>query len=215
MAHLEAFIPACAAYGWVGGPEFKTEVLQLRNGKKRKNGEWSQPIYRFTLPFNNISQGMYLGILNHFLACHGQLHTFLYRNPLDSAANDEAFAVGDGTTTVFQLKKVSNVDGVFMQRDVTALFVPGDNGSAVQASIEVTEDTVPAMATVDYERGLVAFDSPPELGAILRWSGDFAHWVSFAQDWLPFSIDNRSGAEYVNNGTIDLIEEDPPEEVES
>lgn len=213
--HLQAFIPACEGYSWSGGPEFNTSVVQLRNGRERRNAEWAQPIYRFTLPFNNILQGTYAGILNHFLSCHGQLHCFLYRNPLDDIATNEAFGIGDGTTVAFQLRKVSTTDGVSMQRDVTALFTPGVNGAAADATPTVTVDGTPTAVTVDYERGIVVFSVAPSPGAVLRWSGRFAHWVRYAQDWLPFSIDNRSGGEYVNNGSVDLIEAPPPVEVES
>lgn len=210
MSHLFAFIPACEAYGWQGGPEFKTTITALRNGRERRNAEWSQPTYRFTLPFLNIDQESYAGILNHFLACHGQLNAFLYRNRLDAVAADEVFAVADGTKAAFQLQKISTVDGVVMRRDVTALYVPGANGVAVGATVAVTVNGSPAAPTIDPQTGIVTFDAAPSAGAILRWSGQYAHWVRFAQDWLPFSIDNRSGDSYVQNGTIDLIEVPPP-----
>lgn len=210
MSHLEAFIPSCEAYGWTGGPEFKTTITALRNGRERRNAEWAQPSYRFSLPFLNIDQDSYTGILNHFLSCHGQLHAFLYRNPLDDMATDEVFGAGDGSQTAFQLRKVSSVDGVIMERDVTALFTPGPNGTAVPDDPVITVNGTPEAVTVDHERGVVTFASAPAGGAVLRWSGRFAHWVRFAQDWLPFSIDNRSGDSYVQNGTIDLIEVPPP-----
>lgn len=215
MSHLLSFIPACEAYGWAGGPEFKTSITALRNGRERRNAEWSQPTYRFTLPFQNIDQESYSGILNHFLACHGQLHSFLYLNPLDDEATNAMFGLGDGTQTDFQLRAISTVDGVSMERDVTALYVPGANGSAVEADPVVTVDGTPTVVTVDHARGIVIFSAAPSPGAILRWSGKFAHWVRYAQDWLPFSIDNRSGDSYVQNGTVDLLEVPPPLESES
>lgn len=210
MSHIEAFIPACEAYGWAGGPEFKTDIQSLRNGRERRNAEWAQPTYRFTLPFLNIDHDIYVGILNHFLACRGQLHSFLYRNPLDDEASDALFGLGDGTQTDFQLRTISTVDGVSMERDVTALYVPGANGAAVKSDPEVTVNGTPTAVTIDHERGVVVFAAAPAPGAVLRWSGRFAHWVRFAQDWLPFSIDNRSGDSYVQNGTVDLLEVPPP-----
>lgn len=41
------------------------------------------------------------------LVCRGQLHTFRFRDELDYEADDELMAVGDGTSTTFQLSKWS------------------------------------------------------------------------------------------------------------
>lgn len=212
MAHLYAFIPACESYGWAGGPEFKTEIDGLRSGRNRRNGQWDLPKYKFSLPFRNIGQSEYATILNQFLVCKGQLHTFLYRNRLDDVAIDEPFGIGDGTTKEFQLSKVSLVDGVSFERPVFALFVPGAGGAAEEANVSVSAAGAPVSAvSIDHDRGRVVFDTAPALGAALTWSGRFAHWVRFAQDWLPFSIDNYSADEYVTNGTVDLVDDQPPE----
>ena len=48
-------------------------------------------------------------------------------------------------------------------------------------------------------------------GEILRWSGSFSVWVRFDNDRLPFSIDSRSGGDFVVNGSVDLLEMPPPE----
>ena len=43
--------------------------------------------------------------MGFFLQCQGQYGTFLYSDPTDSAANDVAFATGDGSTTMFTFSR--------------------------------------------------------------------------------------------------------------
>ena len=62
MAHLNSYLDACAAYGWSGGPEFKTRIRLLANGRERRNADWSQGRHRYTLPFLNIGEARYRAI---------------------------------------------------------------------------------------------------------------------------------------------------------
>lgn len=205
MTYLRAQIEACEAFGWEGGPEFRTRIVEMQNKRERRNADWAEARHRFTLPFQNIDPDRYANIKQMHLVCRGMLHAFLYRDPLDNEADDELLAVGDGTQTTFQLSKLSVIDGVTYQRNVYAL--PG-----VTPGFAVTANDAPvASYTLDRDRGLITFDSPPANGALLRWSGPFLVWVRFNQDWLPFSINSRSANGFVHNGTVDLIEVPPPE----
>lgn len=215
MAYLKAYIPACEGYGWQGGPEFKTRIVEMSNGRERRNADWAQPRHRFTLPFLNIDPSEYSGIKQHHYVCRGMNHAFLYRDPLDYTAINELFDTGDGIRQEFQLAKLSVVDNVSYLRNVYALYSPAGDGDAMQATPVVTVNGVPTAVTVDYERGIVMFSSAPANGALLRWSGEFSIWVRFNQDWLPFSIGSQTKDGYASSGTIDLIELPPPDEVAS
>lgn len=212
--YLRAFIDACEGFGWNGGPEFNTRIKTLQNGRERRNANWQQSRHRYALPFLNISAEQYAAVRQMFEVCQGMLHAFLYRDPLDYSATNEVFAVADGRST-YQLIKVSVVDGVSYRRNVYALYVPDNAGASDESSPIVTVDGTPTAVTVDYDRGTVTFAVAPSAGSILRWSGEFAVWVRFDSDWLPFSIDQRRGHEYAHNGQISLLELPPPEEVET
>lgn len=131
----------------------------------------------------------------------GMLHVFQYIDPLDNYADNEEFGTGTGAPAVYQLSKLSSIDGVIYQREVYAL----------PANPTVTSNNSPIIPSViDLDRGLVTINAPP--GAVLRWTGSFRVWVRFNQDWLPFSIDNRrGGSDYARNGQVELIEVPPPE----
>lgn len=216
--YVRAFIPACEAFGWAGGPSFQTRIKALPNGRERRNADWSQEKNRYTVPFQNVSSEDYAGIRQMFQVCRGMAHAFLYRDPLDFLAQGEVFATGDGATTEFALSKRSTIDGVLYRRYVHALYVPGDYDSdentqeADPSTIQVRVDGVVTAVTVDHDRGTVLFAAPPANAAVLTWSGAFAVWVRFDADWLPFSIDNRRGAGHAHNGQIALTEDAAPED---
>lgn len=209
--YLRSFIDACEGFGWNGGPEFKTRLRVLMNGRERRNADWSQAKHRYTLPFLNLRADSYRAVRQMFEVCMGMLNAFLYQDPLDNQATNEVFATGDGVQTSFQLTKFSQIDGVTYQRMIFALYVPGNDGDAVNSTVTVTVNGTPTAVTVDYDRGMVSFAAPPSNGTILRWSGSFAIWVRFNQDWLPMSIDNKGDGDFFRNGAIELIEVAEPE----
>lgn len=202
MAYLDMSLDECAAYGWQGGPEFNTQIVQMANGRENRNALWANARHKYQVPFNNIDRTTYSQIKQKHLIARGRLHNFQFTDRLDYQAVNEEFADGgDGVTTVFQLGKISSSDGVFYYREVYII----DDGATV------TVNNVPSSPTIDQERGLVTFAVAPANGTILRWTGTFKVWVRFDQDYLPFSIDNGGGdgAKYMN-GSIDLIEQPPP-----
>lgn len=197
MAHLDAYLQPCPGYGWQGGPEFKTQIVELQSGRERRNAMWAEARHRYAAPFVNISKDAYREIKKMHLVARGQLHAFRFRDELDYTADQEVFAVADGVQTVFQLAKVSSIDGVSYTRNVYAPV----------SAVVITQDFAVVSPTIDYDRGTVTFAVAPPDGAILRWTGDFDVWVRFNQDYLPFTIDNLNAT----NGSVDLIEVPPPE----
>lgn len=198
--YLNAYIEPCPAYGWTGAPGFQTRVVEMLSGRERRNADWAQPRHRYSISFLNISKIEHLAIKKMVLVCRGKLHAFRFRDQLDYEAQDEIFGVGDGTTTEFQLRKVSTVDGLDYERYVYAI-----------VSAEITDNGSAASPTIDMERGVAIFAVAPIAGHVLRWTGIFDIWVRFAEDYNPFSLDNPDAV----NGMLNLIEVQPPEEVTS
>lgn len=214
--YLKAYIPACEGYGWEGGPEHRTTIVQLRSGRERRNAAWAQPQHFFSLPFVNLTQPQYAPIKQMHMNRRGRWGVFLYRDQLDNRAENELFAIAEAGQDTFQLGKWSIIDGVSYYREVTALYQPVADGSAATATPSVTVNGSPASGfAIDHDRGVIVFDSPMAGGEQLRWTGGFSLWVRFDNDRLPFSIDNKSGGEFVVNGQVDLLEMAPPESEES
>lgn len=201
--YIRKLIDACESFGWNGGPEFRTTIVEMANGRERRNGAWAHARHRYTLPFANIGPDEYRAIRQMFEVCRGALHSFLYRDPLDSIAENEAIGIGDGETSTFQFTKNSIIEGVVYQRLVTA-FTESDDVSVFVDGSEASG------ISMDRDRGILVFPSPPAEGSIITWSGSFALWVRFANDWLPFSVDNRNSEHLFATGSFDLIEVPPP-----
>lgn len=214
--YVRAYIETCEAFGWEGGPGFNTRIVTKANGRERRNADWDQPQHSYSLPFMNLRQADYVPIKTMHLNRRGAWGVFLYRDRLDDYADDEIFAVATAGQTTFQLSKMSLIDGVPYLRKVFALYTPDPNnpGSALQSSITVTADNVAVGATFDYDTGVVT-TTPRTAGQTMRWTGEFSVWVRFTNDRLPFSIDNKNGNDFVVNGTVDLLEMPPPDEVTS
>lgn len=211
MSYIRAFISTCEAFGWTGGPGFNTDIQQLRSGRESRNGDWQEVQHFYSVPFQNIRHELYVPIKQMHMVCMGRLHCFLYRDKADFEADDEQFGIAESGQDEFQLSKISTLDGVSYQRNVTALYAPGADGEAVPVAPVVTVDGTPTSAfTVDHDRGLIVFDTPMAGGEVLRWTGTFAVWVRFDNDRLPFSIDNKSSGQFVMNGSVDLLEMFPP-----
>lgn len=199
MAYINAYLDPCPGYGWQGGPVFSTQIVQLSNGHERRNAQWSQAKHRYTTPFVNLDISAYREIKKMHMVCRGMLHAFRFRDVLDHEAIDEAIGVGDGTTDTFQLSTTSTVDGVSYVRRVFAI-------AEIHSVSVAGADVDPVNFTVDMDRGLITFDTPPSPGQLIRWSGIFDVWVRFDTDDLPFSLDNPDAT----NGAVSLLEVAPP-----
>lgn len=200
--HLDAYLEPCAAYGWEGGPQFRTNIVELQNGDEFRNADWAEARHVYTAPFQNITPEAFRALKRMFLVCRGMNHAFRFRDELDYQADDEVFGAGDATTTGFQLAKISEVDGFTYTRYVYAL----------AGTPTITVNGTPTTAfSVNERTGQIEFDTPPAAAAVLRWSGEFDIWVRFATDFLRFSLDNLQAT----NGAIEAIEVRPPDEAVS
>ena len=122
--YLRKYIPACETFGWVGGPEFMTRIVEMRNGRERRNAEWANARHRFQLPYWNLKSSDYARIKSHHLVCRGRLHNFLYQDRLDHSAQAAVFGIAEAGQTAFQLGKTSELDGVSYFREVNCLYRP-------------------------------------------------------------------------------------------
>ena len=194
MTTINAELDICPSFGWQGGPEFNTMVKQLRNGHERRRALWQEAKHHYMLPFQNITNAAYLMELKSaFMAARGSAESFLVKDNSDYIAESEVFGAGDGVETAFDLYIVRTFGSAYYARRILY---------PVDAVFYV--DGIPVAAT--FFDGRVVFAVPPDDGAVLSWSGEFRVAVRFASDAFPMTIDNRSGNQYVMNGSVELRE---------
>jgi len=209
MTFLRAYIPAAHSWGWSGGAEFNTRIVERQNGRENRNADWSNPRHRFSLGFKHLGKDRYRQLKQHQIVCQGRLRQFLFHDGLDDVATDDLFAVAEVGQQTFQLGCISTIDGVSYPRNVFALYRPNpaSPGAAVQVTPEIkVNGTSDSGWAVDHDRGLVTAPAPLTGGEVLTWSGLFSVWVRFESDWLPMSFDEPDGI----YGDIGLIEVPPP-----
>lgn len=186
-------INQCEAFGFTGGPTFRTLITSLRNEREIRNGEWAIARHVYGASYLNIGVDGMKEVRRMFYVCRGRLHSFRFTDPVDHDAANVIFGVGDGVTSIFQLSKPSEADGIIYRRQIALPVTPS-----------VTVNAAPSTPDIDLETGEVDFGmSPPGMGEILRWSAvRFDVKVRFDQDELPFSLDNPDAM----NGSVNLIE---------
>lgn len=205
MTFYAVQIEEVPGFGWQGGDGFNTLIRPLENGRNQRKARWSGGKSTYVCPFNNIPITAARNIAKMHKGMRGSLHTFLFHDRIDDTASDEGFGTGDGVTTAFQLSKTYNPGaGATYTRDITKPDTAGDIDGTL---IVVKVNGVVTAATVSATTGMVTFSPAPANGAVLTWSGKFFVCVRFNRDDLPFSIDNKSGAVFITNGSLELIEE--------
>lgn len=188
----------CPAYGWQGGPELSTRVVGLRNGHERRNANWDLVRHRFVLPFQNITDQSYLNDLKSaFLAMRGQLHSFLVKDWSDFEAVGESLGNAPAGTAAVQLQKISSFGIASYTRQIT---------KPKSGTVTVYQAGVEKAGSLDTTTGFFTPSTSWTEGQSLTWDGEFYVPVRFASDLLPMTIDNKSGASHVLNGSIELVE---------
>ena len=140
---------------------------------------------------------MPLGQRPQFLAMRGQLHSFLVKDWSDFEADGESLGNAPAGSAAVQLKKVSTFGSASFQRTIT---------KPKAGTVVVYQGGVAKAGTVNTTTGLFTPSTAWTEGVALTWTGEFYVPVRFASDLLPMTIDNRSGAEYMLNGAVELLE---------
>ena len=156
-------------------PEFSTIVQPTVTGHDVRLSRRSQAVYEFKLTnqwLNNIDKGV---LDTFFLMRKGSFDDFLYADE-DSVIGNQPFAVGDGVTTEFQLKKITH-DAVEITQNIAvnpSLFV---NGLLKTAGLDYSL----------HKNGLVIMTIAPDLNAVLSWTGKAYYRCFFAENTLEYN----------------------------
>lgn len=174
-----ASFPPEFAYGAAGGPEFATDLFTSPGGWEARQSHWPVRRGRWTVTFQNRSQAEIAPLLHFFRAvAMGRGYSFRFRDFTDAQFNN-TIALGDGTTTAFQLMKRYENGGL-------SLYVPLVKPDA--ATLIVAVNGVQTVAyTLDALTGIVTFPTPPVSGAVVAAAGEFDRMVRFAEDTLSLT----------------------------
>ena len=190
MGFHEVRFPASVAFGSMGGPERRTEIVTLGSGREERNTPWAHGRRRYDAGLGLSTLDELHGVIAFFEARRGRLHGFRWKDHLDCqscaplgvvGAGDQAIGTGDGVRTAFQLVKTYGDAGGSYQRPIL---------KPVAGSVRVAVDGVELVAgwSVDAATGVVTFDAAP--GASVSVTAGFAFDVPvrFDTDRLSISL---------------------------
>ncbi len=192
MAFHEVRYPVGLSIGSSGGPERRTEIVTLVNGFEERNSPWAHSRRRYDAGAGMRSLDDFAALIAFFEARRGQLHGFRWKDWADYktclpsqsvSAMDQEIGVGDGLTTVFQLRKTYTSGGSAYTRDLVKPVA-----GSVKVAVAGVVQTLPAEFTVEEARGIVTLNLPPALGAVVTAGCEFDVPVRFDTDRISASI---------------------------
>lgn len=202
-AYINVFLDNCLAYGFAGGPVFSTQIVEMQNGRERRNAKWAEAKHKYSGNYNNLRKEQYENIKKIHLITKGSLSALKFIDPLDNELRDEIIAVGDNTTKEFQVIKNYSLAGTGLNY-ARSIF-----GLVVEDDFKVTINNIvqnPGSYSIKINQGKIVFNTAPLSGGVIRVTGKFFVWVRFVEDELLFSLDNINAT----NASINLIEVAPP-----
>ncbi len=195
MAFINDRLLDRVAYGFSGGPTWATTVVRLVSGRSKRNAERSQPLHRYTAPFQNIEESHHNLVIATYIACLGPVHSFRFKDWKDYRLENVTIgtAVGGAGETMQIIKPYTfgPAGGEYtLNRNITK---PVDSTVFTDATpLSVTEDSgggpTPLSFTCDYTTGILTFTST--IGNIIRVTGDFDVPVHFDEDTSNFEYGN-------------------------
>lgn len=191
MAFHEVRFPDNISRGARGGPERRTQIVELASGDEERNASWANSRRRYDVAYGIRRADDLAAVVAFFEARNGRLHGFRfkdwgdYKSCLPSgmpSPGDQPIGTGDGTKTAFQLVKGYASGG---QTWVRAIAKP------VVDTVRIALDGVEQLSgwSVDTTTGLITFDTAPELGVATTAGFDFDVPVRFDTDALDVTLD--------------------------
>lgn len=183
MPFVETRFPTDIAYGSSGGPAYSTDVVTTAAGHEQRNSNWSQSRARYNVAHGVKTQAQLDALLAFFRARKGRAHGFRFKDWTDYVAQNQLVGIGDGETTVFQLKK-HYISGA--EQEVRLIHKP------VAATVQVYLDSAlqASGVMVDDTQGTLIFDTPPTVDTEIRADFEFDVPVRFDTDSLSARLEN-------------------------
>lgn len=181
MEIIEERLFDCVGLGFVSGPRWRTNVVEMESGSEKRNREWSRSRREYSAPFNNVSEADYRLILAAFEVCSGRHQGFRFKDWDDYTATAEVMGIAPSGSTPIQLVKTYTFGG----QSYTRLII-----KPVTGTVTIYQNGVPKSGTLDTTTGLFTPATAWTPGAVLSWSGEFDVPVRFDTDYLPATWDN-------------------------
>src|SRR5690242_13919613 len=190
MSFHEIQFPTSIAMHSTAGPARKTEIVTLGSGFEERNAVWANSRRAYDVGYGVKTLDDLHAVIAFFEARMGRLYGFRLQDFTDNqscapggtiAATDQPLGTGDGSTTIFQLKKVYSSGPASWTRLIKKT-VAGSEIVGVDGVVQTTG------VGVDSTTGLVTFTTAPANGAAITAGFAFDTPVRFDSDQLSISL---------------------------
>ena len=191
MAFQEVRFPDAISRGARGGPERRTQIVELASGDEERNASWANSRRRYDVAYGIRRADDLAAVVAFFEARNGRLHGFRfkdwadYKSGLPSKApgpQDQLIGEGDGATSVFQLVKRYSSGSQTWTRVITKPVA-----GTVRIALDSAEQT--SGWAIDTSTGVVSFDTAPASGVAVTAGFEFDVPVRFDTDTLDVTLD--------------------------
>ncbi len=182
MAFIETRFPVDIAFSSSGGPEYSTDIVIVQSGHEQRNANWSQARARYNVAHGVKTQAQLDALIAFFRARKGRADGFRFKDWADYKVTGQNIGTGDGTATVFQLKKTYTSGSGNETRTIT---------KPVSGTLAVYKNAVLQTSgyTADTTNGQITFSIAPANGVAITADFEFDVPVRFDTDRLSASLD--------------------------
>ena len=191
MAFHEVRFPDNISRGARGGPERRTQIVELASGDEERNASWANSRRRYDVAYGIRRADDLAAVVAFFEARNGRLHGFRFKDwgdhksclPSGTASpTDQAIGAGDDAMTAFQLVK-RYASGAQSWTRAIAKPVAGTVTVAIDGIVQASG------WSADTTTGLVTFITAPASGTSITAGFEFDVPVRFDTDRLDVTHD--------------------------
>ena len=191
MAFHEVRFPDDISRGARGGPERRTQIVELASGDEERNASWANSRRRYDVAYGIRRADDLAVVVAFFEARNGRLHGFRFKDWGDHKSclpsgtpspTDQLIGTGDGATTAFHLvKRYESGAQAWVRRIVKPV---AGTVRVARAGVEATSGW-----SVDATTGVVSFSTAPAAGVLVTAGFEFDVPVRFDTDRLDVTWD--------------------------
>ena len=191
MAFHEIRFPDAISRGARGGPERRTQIVELASGAEERNASWANSRRRYDVAYGIRRADDLAAVVAFFEARNGRLHGFRFKDWADfksclpsqiSASTDQPIGTGNGSTNTFQLAKRYTSGAQSWTRAIT---------KPVVGTVTIALNGTPQASgwSVSTTTGLITFTTAPAAGVAITAGFEFDVPVRFDTDALDITLD--------------------------
>ena len=191
MAFHEVRFPDSISRGARGGPERRTQIVELASGAEERNASWANSRRRYDVAYGIRRADDLAAVVAFFEARNGRLRGFRFKDWADFKSclpsetpvpTNQPIGTGNGAATLFQLTKRYTSGAQSWTRAIT---------KPVAGTVAIALNGTPQASgwSVSTTTGLITFTTAPAAGVAITAGFEFDVPVRFDTDALDVTLD--------------------------